>query len=246
MAANPESILDSVKHVIGFESEYTAFDLDITMHINMAFGILRQLGVGSDTGFIISDSTTLWSQYLTNLSLLSMVKTYIFMVVKMAFDPPATSFGIEAVREQIKELAFRINVAAEEAVPPSDPFAVEAILELVPEDEVLFEGGVMPTYFAPKVITLDPAPVVTPDASQGNVFYLTMASDCIINAPINGVDGEHITLGITSAGFHVTWGTGWNFGDGGLPSLSAAKTDIVSGYYRESSTEWFAGYTPGF
>jgi hypothetical protein len=87
-AANPESILDSVKKVIGFEPEYDAFDLDIVMHINMAFGILKQAGVGSDTGFMITDNTTLWSQYLSNLTLLGMVKSYVSMAVRQAFDPP--------------------------------------------------------------------------------------------------------------------------------------------------------------
>jgi hypothetical protein len=248
MAANPESILDSVKKVLGFEPEYTAFDIDVLMFINSTFGTLQQLGVGSDTGFFISDNTTLWAQYVSNLSYQGMVKVYMFMAVRLAFDPPATSFGIGSIERQLELLAWRINVAAEADNPPTDPFAVEEILD-ASGDEVTttyFEGGVMPQYFAPKVKVLDYAATVTPDAKSGNVFYLTLTGPCTLNAPVNGVDGEHITLGITSAGFPVTWGNGWNFGDAGLPTLTNGKTDIVSAVYRESQTRWLAGFTPGF
>ncbi len=243
MAANPASILDSVKKTIGLEPEYDVFDLDITLQINMAFGLLRQMGVGSDTGFIIQDNTTLWSQYITNLALLGMVKSYIYMVVKLAFDPPATSFGIKATQDLISELAWRINVAAEEENPPSDPFADDSESQ---EAGVVLIGGVMQGYFAPRTVQIDYASVVTPDAKSGNVFYLTLTGPCQINAPVNGVDGQHITLELASGGFSVTWGTGWNFGAGGTPELSSAKTDIISAVCKEPAAEWWAGFTSGF
>jgi hypothetical protein len=234
---NPNSILDSVKKTLGFNPDYTFFDLDIVLFINSAFGSLRQLGVGSDTGFIINDNTTLWSQYVTAFEYLAMVKAYIFMSVRLAFDPPPTSFAIDAFQKQLMELGWRIVVAVEGVNPPSDPFG----------QQVQPLGGIMKTYFAPKVVNLVFADVVTIDASEGNVFYLTMTADCTINAPITGVDGEHITLEITSAGFTATFGSGWNFGDAGNPTLSSdGKTDIISAYYRESVTDWRAGFTPGF
>lgn len=247
-AANPESIMESVKKVLGFDPDYTAFDLDVVVYINSTFGILQQLGVGSDTGFMITDNTTLWSQYVSDLSYLGMVKTYICMAVRLAFDPPATSYGIGAIERQLELLAWRICVAAENANPPSDPFAARRIHEIAGDEAVVtfFEGGVMPQYFAPKVKMLDFASTVTPDAKDGNVFYLTLTGACTLNAPVNGVNGEHVTIGITSAGFPLTWGNGWNFGDAGLPTLTAGKTDIVSGVYRESTTSWLAGFTPGF
>lgn len=240
-AANPLSILDTVKKSLGLDPDLAAFDLEITMFTNASFGYLRQLGVGSDTGFIISDNTTLWSQYITNLALLNMVKTYISMFVKLAFDPPATSFGIDAIKGQIDQLGWRINIVAEEADPPSDPFD-----SVGGSNSTTVRGGVMTTFFAPRVINLTFASVVTPDASEGNVFYLEMTADCTINSPSTGADGEHITLEVTSNGFDVTWGSGWNFGDAGTPILSADKTDVVSAYYRESVTDWRAGFTPGF
>jgi hypothetical protein len=239
MPANPNSILDTVKKALGFDPEFEAFDLDITLFTNAAFGYLRQLGVGSDTGFIISDNTTLWSQYVTSLTLLNMVKTYIFMFVKLAFDPPATSFGIDAVKGQIDQLGWRINIVAEELNPPSDPFDSS-------DSSVITQGGVMTTFFAPKVVNLTFASTVTPDASEGNVFYLELTGNCTINSPSTGADGEHITLEVTSNGHSVTWGNGWNFGDAGTPILSADKTDIISAYYRESVTDWRTGFTPGF
>jgi hypothetical protein len=240
MSSNPESILDSVKKALGLDSEFTAFDLDITMFINSAFGSLTQLGVGSDTSFIIADDTTLWSQYVTDLSYLAMVKQFIIMSVRLAFDPPATSFGLDAIKDQITQLSWRLVVAVETVNPPSDPGGSWGSPSSFTED------GVLKTYFAPKSVQLDFASTVTIDASKGNVFYLMMSADCIIDAPINGADAEHITLELTSAGFAATWGSGWNFGAAGTPSLSPDNTDIISAVYRQDAAEWWAGFTPGF
>lgn len=239
MSPNPDSILDSVKKATGLDSADTTFDLDVTMFINAAFGSLNQLGVGSDTGFIIQDNTTLWAQYTSNLLMLNMIKTYIFLFVKLAFDPPDSRFALPAYQKQLEELTWRINIAAETANPPTDPFGAGS-----PDS---FEYGVMKTYIAPAVVQLLFASTVTIDASAGNVFYLTMTADCTIDAPVNGSDGEHITLEISSAGHDVTWGSGWDFGDAGTPVLSTDGTaDIVSGYYKETAASWRAGFTTGF
>lgn len=228
--ANPESILDSVKKVIGFEPGYDVFDLDIIMHINMAFGILKQAGVGSDTGFMITDNTTLWSQYLSNLTLLGMVKSYVSMAVRQAFDPPSTSFGQDALEQLINQLIWRINIAAEELNPP-----------LPPVDRTLEE-----LTWKPLVVSLTSAAFVVIDARAGNTFRLYLTTDCVLNAPINGLDGQHITLELTSNGYSVEWGPGWNFGAAGYPLLSPTRTDVISSYFSESVPEWRAGFTPGF
>ncbi|HEY2455601.1 MAG TPA: hypothetical protein VGI71_23900 [Scandinavium sp.] len=125
MSTNASSILDSVKKVLGFDAEYTAFDVDIIMHINSAFGSLLQIGVGNPSGFTINDDATLWSDYVTSLQYLGMVQQYIYMNVRLAFDPPATSYAIAAIKDQIEELSCRINIASEQITPPSDPFAAE-------------------------------------------------------------------------------------------------------------------------
>lgn len=234
---NPQSILDSVKKTLGLAPDYTTFDLDIVLFINSAFGSLQQLGVGPDDGFIIQDNTTLWSQYISAVTYLGMVQSYIFMSVRLAFDPPPTSFAIDAIQKQTVELGWRILVAVEQITPPSNPFW----------DTRPGVGNIMSTYFAVRVVNLVFGDVVTIDASKGNIFYLTMTADCTINAPVTGIDGEHITLEVTSGGFNATWGSGWNFGDAGNPTLSSdGKTDIVSAYYRASTTDWRAGFTRGF
>ena len=236
MSSNPDSILDSVKKIIGIESEDTVFDLDVTMHINAAFGFLQQLGVGSDTGFIIQDNTTLWSQYISNLTILSLVKTFISLSVRMSFDPPER-FVIAAFESQLAQLAWRINVAVEQFDPPSDPFATAST---APQ-------GVLKSYVAPQIVNLNFSSDITPDASQGNMFYLTMTGDCTIEAPISGADGQQVTIQIISNGFSASWGSGWDFGSAGAPTLSGAgKTDIISSYYKESAALWYAGFTNGF
>lgn len=236
--SNPESILDSVKKALGLDSTDTSFDLDVTLFINSTFGSLKQLGVGSDTGFIISDNTTLWSQYVSNLSYLGMIKSYIFMKVKLMFDPPEGRATLPAIEKQIEELGWRINVEAEHINPPTDPFGVTT---------TGFEYGVQKTFISPKVVQLAFASSITPNASDGNVFYLTMTGDCTINAPINGSDGQHITLEVSSGGHAVTWRSGWDFGDGGVPVLSSGgQADIISAYYKETSSSWRAGFATGF
>ena len=242
MSSNPDSILDSVKKFIGFDSEYTAFDLDVTMAINMAFIKLKQVGAGSDTGFLIQDNTTLWSQYTSSLAILGLAKMFITLTAKLAFDPPDGRYALPAFQNEIQDLLWRINVEAEQENPPSNPPCLPSYYE-VEDDEM---GGVLKSYFAPKVVQLQYASVITPDASQGNVFYLTLTGDCTINAPVNGADGEHITLELMSAGFTVTWSSGWDFGDPGAPVLSSDKADIISAYFRQSAVSWRAGFTSGF
>jgi hypothetical protein len=235
---NPASILDSVKKVLGFDPDYTAFDLDITLHINSAFGALWQVGVGGDEGFMIADNTTLWSQYVTSLSYLGLIKQYVCLSVRMAFDTPNTSFVIGAVEKQIEQLLWRINIAAEHINPPTDPFAP---VDTGPG------GGATTTYFKVKAVNLTFADIVTLDAGEGNTFYLTADADCTINAPVNGTDGEHITLALTTNAAGITWGSGWNFGGAGVPQLSSNnRTDIISAVYRQSESDWYAGFAVGF
>ncbi len=124
-----DSILTSTKKVLGIEAAYTAFDVDITMHINSIFSVLTQLGVGPVNGFMISDAVATWDQFLGVDRNLNSVKTYMFLRVRVLFDPPTTPFLINAMQEQIKELEWRLNAHREELFwvapaprldPPSD------------------------------------------------------------------------------------------------------------------------------
>jgi hypothetical protein len=232
MPVNPESILDSTKQLLGVGPDDESFDVDIITHINMCLKILDQLGTGPEDGFTVTDRTQLWSDY--DPAILQPVKSYVYITVRLLFDPPVTSFGLDAGFKIRDELGWRINVLAEEVNPPAE------LPELLPD------GGSLRTAFAPKVVTVAYAPTVTPDATAGNVFHLTLYGACVINAPAGGMDGQHITMELTSNGFPVTWGPGWDFGSIGIPVLSADKTDIISAVFHELFAEWHAGYTLGF
>lgn len=116
MPLNPNSILDSTKKILGLAEDYDAFDLDVTTHINSTFAQLAQLGVGPDDGFEITDNTQLWADFLGTNKLINSVKTYVYLKVRMFFDPPTTSFDLNAKQEQIKELEWRLNVAVDKGM----------------------------------------------------------------------------------------------------------------------------------
>lgn len=107
------SILDDVKKVINIPPDYTAFDTDVMLHLNTAFSILHQLGVGPATAFSVEDKDSEWDDLGLPNHQLNLVKTYLAKKVQMYFDPPATSFVIEATNNQITELEQRIVASAE-------------------------------------------------------------------------------------------------------------------------------------
>lgn len=112
------SILTSIKKLLGIAEDYTHFDDDIIMHINSVFMTLNQLGVGPAAGFFIEDDSTEWSEYVSNLTDLQAVKTYIFLKVKLVFDPSSVGASTLASYErQIQELEWRLNVAVENKEP---------------------------------------------------------------------------------------------------------------------------------
>lgn len=105
-----ESILTSIKKMLGISSEDESFDTDIIIHINSVFMILRQMGVGPLLGdFTITNDTAIWSDYLEDKTDLESVKTYIYLKVKMVFDPPVNSSIIEAYNNLIHEYEWRLN-----------------------------------------------------------------------------------------------------------------------------------------
>ena len=108
-----ESILISIKKLLGITEEYDQFDPDIIMHINSVFMILTQLGVGPAEGFSIEDDTAVWTDFIQDIKKLESVKTYVYLKVKLAFDPPLSSAVIESMNRLINELEWRLNVAAE-------------------------------------------------------------------------------------------------------------------------------------
>lgn len=108
-----QSILTSTKKILGVASNYTAFDLDIITHINSVFSSLNQLGVGPADGFYIEDDSAVWNDLELPLNQLNIVKSYVFLKVKMLFDPPTTSYLLDAMKQQIQEFEWRLNLFRE-------------------------------------------------------------------------------------------------------------------------------------
>lgn len=118
-----DSILDSTKKILGLDAGYTAFDLDVITHINSAFSVINQLGIGPDDGFMIMDSSTTWTDFLGNNLKYNIVKSYVYLRVRMLFDPPNTSFLNKALEDQLRELEWRLSVHRESVdwVSPNPP-----------------------------------------------------------------------------------------------------------------------------
>ena len=109
-----ESILTSIKKMLGIAEEYTQFDADIIMHINSVFTTLAQLGVGPSKGFYIESATAEWTDFVPDLTSIQAVKTYVYLKVRLLFDP--TSLGsatLASYERQISELEWRLNLVAE-------------------------------------------------------------------------------------------------------------------------------------
>ena len=101
-------VLDSVKKFLGIDHDYDAFDQDLVMHINSVFNILCQLGVGPESPYSITGYDQNWSGFTMGNASLIMVKSFMFMKVRMMFDPPSGS-AYNAFTENLKELEWRLN-----------------------------------------------------------------------------------------------------------------------------------------
>lgn len=107
------SILNTIKKLLNIDSSENSFDTDIIIQINSSFTILRQLGIGPKEGFRITGSNEQWSSFIDNDEMLDAVKTFVYLKVKLAFDPPLNSSLLESFERQIKELEWRLNVSVE-------------------------------------------------------------------------------------------------------------------------------------
>ena len=106
-----ESILVSIKRILGIDSEYIHFDADIIMHINTVLMILHQEGIGPDEPMMIEDASATWSDFLGDKADINAVKTWVGLKVKLLFDPPQNSAHINAINENLKELEWRMYSA---------------------------------------------------------------------------------------------------------------------------------------
>lgn len=108
-----QSILQSIKKLLGLDADYTPFDTDIIMHINSVFMVLRQLGVGPTNGYSITGANETWADYIGDQSMYEAVKTYVYLKVRLVFDPPSNSSVIDAMKSLISEYEWRLNVEAD-------------------------------------------------------------------------------------------------------------------------------------
>lgn len=120
----PTSILVSTKKSLGLVEAYKEFDPDIIMHINSIFMVLTQIGIGPTAGYSIEDDTETWEDYLSGQENLKAVQSYMYLRVRMLFDPPATSFVLTSLENIQKELEWRLLIGADEikfAPAPEQP-----------------------------------------------------------------------------------------------------------------------------
>lgn len=108
-----DSILTSVKKMLGITEDYEHFDADLIMHINSVFMILTQLGVGPSEGFSIEGESDTWDDFISTGSNLEAVKSYVYLKVKLLFDPPLSSAVMESMNRMISELEWRLNVSVD-------------------------------------------------------------------------------------------------------------------------------------
>lgn len=109
-----ESILTSIKSLLGISEDTTVFDTDVLSGINGAFFTLTQLGIGPSEGFLVTDSTTTWSDFCNNFGALGGIKQYVYLKTKLLFDPPEHGYVVSQYESAIKELEWRLNEQREE------------------------------------------------------------------------------------------------------------------------------------
>ena len=126
-----ENILDSIKKLLGIDESDLNFDQELIMHINSVFMVLNQLGVGPVGGFKISSNEEAWTDFVGTRLDLESVKSYIYLKVRLLFDPPQNSFLVGSIEKQIEEQEWRLQVQVE-------PYALTAAAELLEDEEVIY------------------------------------------------------------------------------------------------------------
>ena len=107
------SILEDISKLLGVQVDEDFFNTDILIHINSAFNQLCQLGVGPDTPFRITTGNETWSDFMPNISDYENIKTYIYLYVRLIFDPPTSGFVTDAIKARMAELEWRMYVQAD-------------------------------------------------------------------------------------------------------------------------------------
>lgn len=130
-----ESILNTTKKLLGLAENYDAFDTDVIININSVFSTLNDLGVGPSLAFKINDADAVWADFFLDQVDIEDVKTYMYLRLRLAFDPPATSFGISAFERQVKEHEWRLM---DRKTPPYVP---DQEIPDSEDEELILDGG---------------------------------------------------------------------------------------------------------
>lgn len=129
-----DSILESTKKLLGLDKDYKQFDMDVIMYINSTFATLNELGVGPPHGFAITDDTKTWQDFMGYDPRMNSVQLYVYYKTRLSFDPPAAPPLLAAMKEQIRELEWRLE-AAQPPAPLSPPVLPS------PSNPIVFDGG---------------------------------------------------------------------------------------------------------
>lgn len=173
-----DSILNSTKKILGISEDYTAFDHDVLTHINSVFSTLSQLGIGPENGFMIDDSSAVWQDFFID-NQLNAIRTYVYLRVRLLFDPPMTSYLLTALREQILELEWRLNAYREMRDHPYIPEELDIAVNAAdfsagdaPVGEVLTSQGSGNAEWDPitRVLVLDSGEEVPTGTLPGTVI----------------------------------------------------------------------------
>lgn len=105
-----EKILTSIKKLLGLTADDTSFDEDIKIHINSTLSVLTQLGIGPKEGYLIETGNETWGDYIDNEKDKQMIVSYMYLKVRLLFDPPQSSVHVQAIKDQISEYEFRLSV----------------------------------------------------------------------------------------------------------------------------------------
>ena len=108
-------ILNTIKKMLGIDAEYTHFDTDIIININSVLMFINQLGIGPEEPFLITSDTETWSDLLGVMLDVEAVKTYVYLKVRLLFDPPMNAFAVEAIERQIAQFEWRLNVQVDKS-----------------------------------------------------------------------------------------------------------------------------------
>lgn len=105
-----ESILKTIKQLVGCPDDFEQFDLDLTIHINSSFATLTHLGIGPKEGYRITGVDNVWSEFEDDPQKLSLIKDYVYIKTRLLFDPPTNGSLMDSLTEQLKEMEWRLYI----------------------------------------------------------------------------------------------------------------------------------------